>query len=76
MSIETILRSVGTVTCIYTIGLFVTIMTDATLTAASRIAAPSCSSARCAELAYDTQAPATANSSGTMRAALFLATNF
>jgi hypothetical protein len=74
MSADIALRAVGTLACMYTIGLFVTVMSMAALNAASYAAGAPCSGAGC-HVAYREMAPAPAEPEFIRTAAILLAEN-
>ncbi|HKZ95544.1 MAG TPA: hypothetical protein VJ045_01035 [Hyphomicrobiaceae bacterium] len=78
MSVDVVLRAIGTLTCMYTVGLFVTVLSLATVNAASYAAGPPCGPVGCQVAAYHqrfepTAAPAEPHFLGT--AAILLAEN-
>jgi hypothetical protein len=52
MSVDLVLRAVGTLTCMYTVGLFVTVMSLAAVNAAGYAAGPPCGDGGCHMVAY------------------------
>lgn len=51
MTIDSVLRTIGVLTCVYTIGLFVSVMTTAALNVASYNAGTLCTDGSCASVA-------------------------
>jgi hypothetical protein len=51
MSIDSVLRTLGVLTCVYTVGLFVSVMTTAALNVASYNAGTLCSDRTCTTVA-------------------------
>ncbi len=75
MSIDSVLRAIGAFTCIYTIGLFVTVMSTVALDAAARDTATLCAGPACQpQLAYHHAGPQDPGFTNVVHtAALFLA---